>query len=65
VSLECAEEREVLTAAEAAELLRVHREHLYVLCGQGKIPHARVGRSLRFSRHALLAWLAGRGAEGK
>lgn len=58
------QEHDVLTAQEAADLLRINRETLYVLAGQRKIPHARLGRSLRFSKRALVAWLAGSQTEG-
>jgi excisionase family DNA binding protein len=50
-------ESDVLTASEAASLLRVGRNALYDGCARGEIPHRRVGRLLRFSRTALLAWL--------
>lgn len=56
-------EPDVLTAQEAADLLRINRETLYVLAGQRKIPHARLGRSLRFSRRAIFAWLTAGGQE--
>lgn len=48
----------VLTVADAAELLRVGRNKLYELVSENKIPHRRLGRAIRFSRAALLAWLA-------
>ena len=49
-----------LTAAEVADLLRVNRETVYLLASKGQIPHARVGRRLRFSQHAIVRWLEGR-----
>jgi len=48
---------EVLTAREAAKLLRLSRDSLYAAANRGDIPHRRVGRRLLFSREALLAWL--------
>lgn len=51
---------EVLTAAEAAELLRVSLRTVYRMCRTGEIPHRRIGESLRFSRRQLLEWLEGR-----
>lgn len=52
-------EPEVLTVDEAAELLRVGRNNVYNLVARNKIPHARLGKHIRFSRAALLRWLAG------
>ena len=50
---------DVLDVREAAELLRVERKTVYAMAAANVIPHRRVGRLLRFSRAALLAWLAG------
>jgi len=51
--------QEVLDAAEAAELLRVEEATLVELAAKGELPGRRVGAQWRFSRSALLAWLAG------
>lgn len=52
---------EVLTAPEAAALLRLNLKSLYKLVDEGKVPCSRIGpRRLRFLRTSLLAWLAGR-----
>ena len=51
-------ECEVLTAAEAAKLLRVSVWTIYEMCQRGEIPHGRVGRVLRFHRGTLIAHLA-------
>jgi excisionase family DNA binding protein len=49
---------EVLTADEAAALLRVSRKAIYAAANRGEIPGAfRLGRSIRFSRAALVAWM--------
>ena len=50
---------DVLTAREAAALLRLGRDSLYAAANRGEIPHRRVGRRMLFSREALLAWLRG------
>ena len=50
-------DRDVLTADEAAKLLRLGRNQLYEAAGRGEIPHRRIGRSYRFSRSALIAWM--------
>jgi len=48
----------VVTAPELAALLRVNRKTIYEAAQRGEIPGAfRVGRSLRFSRSLVLAWL--------
>jgi len=48
---------EVLTAAQAAELLRVEEAEVVTLAGRGELPGRRIGDQWRFSRTALLAWL--------
>lgn len=57
---------DVLTAEEAADLLRLHVHTVYEMCRPGAPnppPHRRAGRALRFSRAGLLQWLANN--EGK
>lgn len=60
---------EVLDAEGARQLLSLGKNQLYAACHEGLIPHRRIGRTLRFSRSAILAWLgsqskilSGRGA---
>ncbi|HEV7679278.1 MAG TPA: helix-turn-helix domain-containing protein [Candidatus Dormibacteraeota bacterium] len=48
---------EVLTAAEAAELLRVDVAVVEQLAASHELPGRRVGDSWRFSRAAILRWL--------
>ena len=50
---------EVLTEDEAAQLLRVERAALLDLALTGQVPARKVGNGWRFSRAALLGWLAG------
>lgn len=52
----------VMTVEEVADLLRVNRKTIYEAVRLNEIPHARLGRSIRFCREALLRWLAGRAA---
>ena len=52
-------EREVLTAREAAAFLGIGKNALYEAVGRKEIPCRRIGRTLRFSRSALLKWLEG------
>ena len=54
---------EILNAERAAELLRVSTHTVCALARRGEVPARKVGREWRFSRRALLDWLAGpRGA---
>jgi excisionase family DNA binding protein len=41
----------------AAELLHRSRNSIYILAREGKIPHYRVGNSIRFDLGELRAWL--------
>lgn len=49
---------EVLTAKQAAELLQIERELLVHLAEQGQLPGRELAGQWRFSREALLRWLA-------
>ena len=49
---------EVLDAAQAAELLAVEEAAILELAGRGELPGRRIGEAWRFSRAALLQWLA-------
>jgi len=48
----------LLTAAEAADLLRVPRSTVYELARNRRIPFLKVGRRTLFVRQALLEWIA-------
>jgi excisionase family DNA binding protein len=50
---------DVLTPEQAAELLQVEEEELLALAEAGSVPGRRIGDHWRFSRPALIAWLAG------
>jgi excisionase family DNA binding protein len=50
-------ESDILTAAEVAEYLRLGVATIYRMARQGEIPAVRVGRSWRFSRGLLAAWI--------
>jgi excisionase family DNA binding protein len=52
---------DVLTAEEAAPLLKVSKWTLYAAANRGEVPHRRLGRRMLFLRSALMAWLAGAG----
>ena len=47
----------LLTVPEAAELLRVHSNHVYELIRRGELPHVRLGRVIRLPRHRLEQWI--------
>lgn len=47
----------LMTVKEAAALLAVSARKLYRMAALGRVPHMRVGRSLRFRREDLERWL--------
>jgi excisionase family DNA binding protein len=51
-----------LTADDLAELLSVSKVSIYKQASEGKIPHFRIGMSLRFDPHSVAGWLRERGA---
>jgi len=53
-----AEELEILTPAQLAGLLQVEEETVITLAERREIPARKVGDEWRFSREAVLAWLA-------
>lgn len=55
---------EVLTPADAAELLQVPREVVLGLARAGRLPGRELGGEWRFARAALLDWLAAGEGEG-
>ena len=55
---------EVLRGEQAAELLQLTAAVVERLAEQGELPGRRLAGEWRFSRAALLAWLAQPGAEG-
>ena len=52
-------EAEILTRPEAAAMLRISTRTLDVWCKCGLMPHVRIGRSVRFTRTAILNHLGG------
>jgi excisionase family DNA binding protein len=50
---------DVLTPRQAAELLQVPEDELLALAEAGDVPGRRIGENWRFSRPALVEWLAG------
>jgi excisionase family DNA binding protein len=54
------EAQEVLTAEEAADLLRVSTKTLLALARDGSLPGEKVGRAWRFVRADLIEYVRGR-----
>jgi len=50
-------DREVLTVAEAAALLRIGRNLAYELIAEGRLPHVRIGQRIIIPRKRLMNWL--------
>lgn len=46
---------EILTASEAAALLKVHKRTVYRLAEEGVIPGSRIGHRWRFSKSNIMA----------
>jgi excisionase family DNA binding protein len=53
-----AEELEILTPAQLAGLLQVDEEAVVELAEKQELPGRKIGEEWRFSREAILAWLA-------
>jgi excisionase family DNA binding protein len=53
-----ASELEILTPAQLAGLLQIEEETLIELAEKRELPGRKVGEEWRFSREAILAWLA-------
>jgi excisionase family DNA binding protein len=51
---------DVLTVEQAAELLQLSTKTLKRLAQAKRVPSRRVGNQWRFSRRALMDWLAGK-----
>jgi excisionase family DNA binding protein len=54
-----ADEPDVLTAADVAELLRTDEETVLAMADSGELPARRVGDDWRFARTAVIRWLEG------
>jgi excisionase family DNA binding protein len=49
---------DVLDVPAVASLLGVGRNTIYALVARNSIPHRRLGKAIRFSRAAVMSWLA-------
>lgn len=50
-------EKDILTAQQVADLLKVSDDTIYELVRQGSIPYKRIGRQLRFLGWAIIDWI--------
>ena len=48
----------LMSAKEVAELLQLSAKGVYRMAQEGKIPHVRMGRNVRFRKEDVQAWLA-------
>lgn len=48
---------DILTVAEAAELLKVSKDSIRAACDAGKLPFRKIGRMRRFPAWLLIDWL--------
>jgi excisionase family DNA binding protein len=55
--------RIIMTAAEVAQYLHVHRGTIYELAGNGQIPFFRIGCDYRFDRDIIDKWMIDRSSE--
>ena len=53
-----ADDADVLDVPQVATLLRVGRNTVYALVARNAIPHRRLGKTIRFSRRAVMSWLS-------
>jgi excisionase family DNA binding protein len=49
---------DVLDVPQVATWLRVGRNTVYALVARNAIPHRRLGKTIRFSRRAVMSWLS-------
>jgi excisionase family DNA binding protein len=55
---------EVIDVATVAQLLCVGRNTVYAMVARNEIPHRRMGKQIRFSRAAIMRWLASWSLQG-
>jgi excisionase family DNA binding protein len=55
---------DVLAVADLARMLRIGRNSVYGLVARNQIPHRRLGKQIRFSRAAVMRWLASWSLQG-
>ena len=55
--IESVKRSDILTVAEAADLLKVSKDSIRAACDAGKLPFRKVGRMRRFPAWLLIDWL--------
>lgn len=55
----------LLTEGETAKALGISRRTLWTLRNEGRIPHLRIGKCVRYSVEALKEWIDRRNQKGK
>jgi len=50
-------EKELLTTNEVAKLLKLNRISIYRLCYKKQIPYIAIGKTKRFDKNKIIAWL--------
>jgi excisionase family DNA binding protein len=55
---------DVMNVEAVARLLRVGRNTVYILVSTNQIPHRRLRKQIRFSRTAIMRWLASWSSQG-
>ena len=58
------EDSDVLTVDDVAALLKVGRNAIYESVSRDEIPHRRIGKQIRFSRHGIMRWLDSWSSQG-
>jgi excisionase family DNA binding protein len=64
-TIERSKESEILTAAQVAEYLKVHRATIYKLLKAGKLPAFKIGSDYRFKREQIDEWRAAQEEKSK
>ena len=52
-----AEEKELMTADELSDKLRLSPKTLYAWAAQGRVPYVRIGGALLFPKRQIIEWL--------
>lgn len=50
-------EIKLVTVTELSGIIKFSEQHIYKLVQQGKIPHKRVAKSIRFDLDEIYAWM--------
>lgn len=56
-------EADLISATEVGRMLDMSADRVYALAREDRIPHVRIGRSVKFSRQAVAAWIEDGGTD--